>query len=113
MIDELKGQAARGQILIDTQNEIQQIEKEIIDHKQRTNAEINNDMYLTLTEQEEYVNPFTKEIEIGTNQWKYRWENQSGDVIYSNDENYNPNSDINVNRSDFKKSNIRTRFPNQ
>ena len=113
LIGELKGQAARGQILIDTQNEIQQIEKEIIDHKQRTNAEINNDMYLTLTEQEEYVNPFTKEIEIGTNQWKYRWENQSGDVIYSNDENYNPNSDINVNRSDFKKSNIRARFPNQ
>ncbi|MBK8944750.1 MAG: hypothetical protein IPM32_05685 [Ignavibacteriae bacterium] len=112
LVGELKGQAARGQILIDTQNEIQRIGKEITEHRQRTNAEINNDMYLTLTEQEEYVNPYTNEIEIATNQWKHRWVNQSGDVIYSNHEDYDPNIDININRSDFKRSKIRQRFPN-
>ncbi|MFZ1292022.1 MAG: hypothetical protein WAR79_18135 [Melioribacteraceae bacterium] len=112
LIGEIKGQAARGQILIDTQNEIQRIGREITEHKQKTNAEINNDMFLTLTQQEEYVNPYTNEIETGTNQWKHRWVNQSGDVVYSDYEDYDPNIDININRTDFKRTNIRKRFPN-
>ncbi len=112
LIGEIKGQAARGQILIDTQKEIQRIGREIIEHKQKTNAEINNDMFLTLTQQEEYVNPYTNEIETGTNQWKHRWVNQSGDVVYSDYEDYDPNIDININRTDFKRTNIRKRFPN-
>jgi hypothetical protein len=33
-------------------------------------------MFLTLTEQEEYVNPYTNEVEVGSNQWKYRWVNE-------------------------------------
>ena len=43
-------------------------------------------MYLTLTEQEEYVNPYTNEVEVGTNQWQHRWINESGDVIYTDNE---------------------------
>lgn len=112
IIGEVKGQATRGRIAINTQKEIQRIGKEIAEQRKKTNAEINNDMFLTLTEQEEYVNPYTKEIEVGSNQWKYRWENESGDIIYTNDENYNPTTDININRNDYKKSKIRKRFPN-
>lgn len=112
IIGEVKGQATRGRIAINTQKEIQRIGKEIAEQRKETNAEINNDMFLTLTEQEEYVNPYTNEIEVGSNQWKYRWENESGDIIYTNDENYNPTTDININRNDYKKSKIRKRFPN-
>lgn len=112
IIGEIKGQAARGKILIDTQKEIQRIGREITEHKQKTNAEINKDMFLTLTEQEEFVNPYTSEIETGTNQWKHRWENESGDIIYTDNEDYDPNIDINLNRSDFKRSKVRKRFPN-
>lgn len=112
IIGEVKGQATRGRIAINTQKEIQRIGKEIAEQRKKTNAEINNDIFLTLTEQEEYVNPYTKEIEVGSNQWKYRWENESGDIIYTNDENYNPTTDININRNDYKKSKVRKRFPN-
>lgn len=112
IIGEVKGQATRGRIAINTQKEIQRSGKEIAEQRKKTNAEINNDMFLTLTEQEEYVNPYTKEIEVGSNQWKYRWENESGDIIYTNDENYNPTTDINITRNDYKKSKIRKRFPN-
>jgi len=112
IIGEVKGQATRGRIAINTQKEIQRSGKEIAEQRKKTNAEINNDMFLTLTEQEEYVNPYTKEIEVGSNQWKYRWENESGDIIYTNDENYNPTTDINIIRNDYKKSKIRKRFPN-
>ncbi|MCB0749314.1 MAG: hypothetical protein KDC90_17765 [Ignavibacteriae bacterium] len=112
LMAEIKGQAARGEIAANTQKEIERIGREITEHKQKTNAEINNDMFLTLTEQEEYVNPYNNEVETGTNQWKHRWVNESGDVIYTDEESYDPNIDINLNSSDFKRSNIRKRFPN-
>jgi len=112
LVGEIRGQAARGEIAVNSQKEIERIGREITSHRQRTNAEIHNDMYLTLTEQEEYVNPYTNEIEVGTDQYKHRWINESGDVIYTENEDYDPNVDINLNRSDFKKSQIRRRFPN-
>lgn len=113
LIGEIKGQAIRGDIAVNTQKEIERIGREITSHRQKTNAEINNDMFLTLTDQEEYVNPYTNEIETGTNQWQHRWVNESGDVIYTDNEEYNPNVDLNLNRSDFKKSKIRKRFPDK
>ncbi len=112
LVGEIKGQAIRGEIAVNTQKEIEKIGREISAHRQKTNTEINNDMYLTLTEQEEYVNPYTNEVEIGTDQWQQRWVNESGDVIYTDSEEYDPNVDINLNRSDFKRSKIRKRFPN-
>jgi hypothetical protein len=106
---ELRGQAHRGEIVLETQREVQRIGKEITEHRQKTNSEIHNDMYLTLTEQEEYVNPYNNEVEVGSNQWQHRWINESGDVIYTDQEDYDPNIDINLNMSDFKRTPIRKR----
>jgi hypothetical protein len=111
IIGELQGQVRRGQIMIETQREMQRIGREITEHRRLTNAEIHNDMFLTLTDQEEYVNPYTKQIEVGSNQWKHRWINESGDVIYTDEEDYNPNVDVNLSRSDFKRTPVRKRFP--
>ena len=88
---------------------MQNIDREIAAHQQKTNYEIQNDMYLTFTEQEEYINPYTNEVEIGTNQWQNRWENDLGEIIYTDDGSYNPNHDINLNVSGFKRSGIRKR----
>jgi hypothetical protein len=106
---ELRGQIERGQIAISTQQEVQRIEREIVAHRQRTNAEIQNDMFLTLTGQEEFVNPFTKEIERDSDQWRYRWVTPGGDVAVSNDQYYDPNHDLQINRSDFKRTPVRPR----
>ena len=108
---EIKGQLQRSKIVIDTQREIQRIDREIVEHRRITNAEINNDMFLTLTDQEEYVNPFTKKVEVGSNQWQRRWVNPDGDVIYTNDESYDPRTDVNLNRTDFKPTPVRKRGP--
>ncbi len=59
---------------------------------------------------EEYVNPYTKEVEIGMDQWRHRWINESGDVIYTDREEYDPNVDVHLNRSDFKRTPVRKRF---
>jgi hypothetical protein len=111
LVDEIRGQMTRSQIAIDTQQEVERIGVEIAEHRAKTNAEIHNDMFLTLTEQEEFVNPYTNEVEVGSNQWKHRWINESGDVIYTDDESYDPNVDINLKRSDFKRTPVRKRIP--
>jgi hypothetical protein len=110
---EIRGQQQRGEIMINTMQEMQRIEKAIGEHRQKTNSEIHNDMFLTLTDQEEYVNPFTKEVEYGSNQWQYRWTNPNGDVIYTDSEDYDPRTDVHLNRTDYKRTPIRKRFPNE
>ncbi len=111
MAGEIKGQLVRNKILLKTQADVQRIGQEMTEHRYKTNAEIQNDMFLTLMGQEEYVNPYTKEVEVGTDNWKHRWINESGDVLYTDNEEYNPNVDIDLNRSDYKRTPIRKRFP--
>jgi len=107
---EIQGQVRRGEIVLRTQREIQRIEQEIVDHRQRTMAEIANDGYLNLTGQEEYVNPYTGEVELGTNEWNHRWQNDSGDVIYTDDPNYDPNRDPALHVQNYRQSEVRPRF---
>jgi hypothetical protein len=108
---EIRGQAERAGIVIRTQQELQRIEQEIVAHRQKTNSEINNDMYLTLTGQEEYVNPYTKEVEVDSGDWKYRWVNAAGQIVFTDDGDYNPNHDRNppFNRTDYQRSQVRPR----
>jgi len=104
---EIRSRQANSQIAHETQRYVANLDKEITEHRARTNAEINNDMYLNLTGQEDYTNPFTGETERSTNEWNYRWENGCGDVIYSENQNYNPNVDINITVKGFKRSEIK------
>lgn len=104
---ELHGQIKRGEIVAKTQKEIEKIEREINENRRKTNAEINDSMYKNLTGQEDYINPFTKQVETGSNEWNYRWQNEYGDIIYTNDMNYKPNSDPNLARQGFKQSKVK------
>ena len=101
---EANGQRQRSGLINLTQQELQQMDKEINENKQRTNSEINKDMYLTLTGQNEYKNPFSGKIETDTDNWKNRWVNSSGDIIYSGDASYDPNHDPDLNVSRFRRS---------
>lgn len=109
LMAEARGQQTRANTLIQVQHEVQNIDREIAAHTQKINYEINNDMYLTLTDQEEYINPYSGEVEIGTNQWQNRWQNDLGEIIYTNNDSYNPNFDPELNVSGFKRSKIRKR----
>ena len=100
----------RSGVMINTQQQIQQLDKDIIEHQSKINAEIHHDVFLTLTESEEYVNPFNKEIETGSNEWQFRWINEQGDVVYTDREDYDPNIDIKTHEKGFKRSEVRKRF---
>lgn len=105
LIGEIRGQAARANTVIQVQQDIQRIEREIVENRQRINSEIQNSMYLNLTGQEDYRNPFTGEyetrpLELG----KYRWVNDLGQEIYADRDTYDPNKDINVYHHNFRRS---------
>lgn len=106
---EIRSQQVNSNIALQTQRDVARIDSEIAENRLRTNSEINNDMYLNLTGQEDYTNPFTGETERGANEWNYRWENDQGNVIYSDNQNYSPNDDINIKIKGYKPSEIRKR----
>ena len=97
--------------MLQIQQQMQQVDREIQENRMRTNAEIMNDNYLNLMELEEYVNPITNEVETGSNQWDYRWVNADGDEFYTDDETDDPNIPNLLNRDDWQKSKVRPRFP--
>ncbi|MBM3241284.1 hypothetical protein FJZ31_33800 [Candidatus Poribacteria bacterium] len=106
---ELKGQMERAGIVIKTLKELQELDRQITENRQKTMAEIHNDMFLTLTDQEEYINPYTNEVDVGSNQWKHRWVTEGGDIFYTDDDNFDPNRVSTLNRTDWKQSKVRPR----
>jgi hypothetical protein len=61
-----------------------------------------------LTEQEEFVNPHTGEIEVDTDAFKYRWKTPGGkNIYYTNREEEDPN--IFLKRTDYKRPPVRKR----
>lgn len=104
---EIEGQIKRGQIMVNTMQEVNRLDKEMIEAQSRTNAEINRQAFLNLTDQEDYINPHTGKVETGSNQWKNRWEDDLGNVLYTDLQDYNPNFDIELNMDGFKKCSIK------
>lgn len=106
---EMRGQRQRGRIAEDTMRAIAAIDREIAENRARTRETIQEEAYLTLTAQEEYVNPFTGRPELGSNEWKYRWENSFGELFYTDQPEWNPNHDPALNVSGFQRSQVKPR----
>jgi len=107
---EIQGQIQRGEIARQTQEELARLDREIVEHRRRTNAEIQNQMHHNLMGTEEYVNPISRRTEVGSNQWSYRWVNQNGEAIYTDDPNYDP---ARHGLEGFERSPVRKRFPDR
>jgi len=101
---ELRGQMQRQGAIAMTQKDLQRIEQEIVDSRRKTQESIQRDMYLTVTGQDDYVNPFTGEVERDTSAWQRRWVNESGNVIYTDDASYDPNRDPELKVTGYKLS---------
>jgi len=99
---ELRGQGERAEISRKVIEDLNRIDREITAHRTRTQQSIQKDQYLTLTGQEDYVNPITGKVERDTGDWSRRWVNANGDYIYSNDTTYDPNRDPGLPRQDFR-----------
>jgi hypothetical protein len=103
VVGEINGQRRRsGQIAL-TNQEIQKIDNAMTESRRKTNSAINHDMYLTVTGQADYVNPYTGRTEQDNSDYRYRWIDQSGNVIYSDSETYNPNMDPQLHVSGYRR----------
>lgn len=106
-----QAEIARAQARLDTQHYVQQVAREITEHHERTQAEIRNDQYLLMTDQEEYVNPYSGKVDLGSNQWRQRWVSADGDELYTDDESFDPNTPGLLDRRDWRRTPVRPRFP--
>lgn len=104
---ELKGQMQRGSTMVRTMQDIARIGEEMQKGHAETNAEIHHQSYLNLTSQEDYINPYTKEVETGSNQWDHRWVDDLGNVIYTDNGEYDPNHDLELQMDGFKRSGVK------
>ena len=99
----------RANIALDTQRYLNRVSQEIADNRARTNDRINHENWLLLTGQEEYRNPYTGEVERGTNEYEHRWENANGDILYTNENAFDPNTVDALNSNEWKKSEVQPR----
>ena len=106
---ENRGAAQRAHNALDTQRQLQEQQHQIVENRRKANAEIRHEHWLDITGQEEYVNPHTGKVELESNQWKNRWQSSNGDVVLSNDPNYDPNFDPSAAHTDYKRSGVRPR----
>ena len=90
LLAELRGQLKRGETANATLKEIARIDREIVANRQKINAAINKGMYLTLTGQDEYVDPHTGKTYVDTDRAKYRWQDSGGRVIDTEDRQLRP-----------------------
>jgi hypothetical protein len=104
LLGELRGQLQRGQTASATMKEIAKIDREIVANRQKTNAAINKGMYLSLTGQDEYVDPNTGKTYVDTDRAKYRWQDAGGRVIDTEDPNYDPNRDPNQKSTGWRRA---------
>lgn len=101
--------AQRAQMSLETQRYIQAVDQQIVEHRRKVNAEIRYEDYLMLTGQEDYVNPYTKEVERDTSEYKYRWTTEQGDMLYTNEYGFDPNKQRDLNHQEWKLTPVRPR----
>lgn len=85
MQKEIRSQLVNAGVAGDVQAEVERIDAEITAHRQKTNAAVNDQMYLNLTGQENYVDPDTGKVEQATNAWDHRLKAPDGSYTYTND----------------------------
>ncbi len=106
-LDAQQQQRLREQQARNLQQELQSINQQIGGRRVSSAGQSNE--YLNLMNLEEYINPFTRATETGSNQWRYRWVNQAGDEFYTDDASVDPNALHANNCSDWQSTPVRPR----
>ena len=99
----------RAKSALETQRYINKVANEIVENRRRTNAEIRHEQYLFITGQEEYTNPFTGQHERDTSYYQYRWVNNQGDYLYTDENGFDPNKYEEYNTREWKRTLIMKR----
>lgn len=93
-----------SRILAEAGAKIREENLQLWQQRQKIMDRIDTDWMLYRTGQAKYSNPYTGATELDTNAWNYRWVTRLGDVIYTDDSNYNPNSDSSLWSNEWQKT---------
>jgi len=101
--------ATRTKNVRETDNYLNRVANEIVENRRKTNAEIRHENWLFITGQDEYKNPFTGEIERDSAEYRHRWVNNQGDVILTDQNDFDPNTIEEYKTREWKPSPVRDR----
>ena len=104
-----KAVGERTKNALETQRYINKVANEIVENRRRTHAEIRHEQWLFISGQEEYKNPFTGKTELGTSDYRYRWVNNQGDILYTDENSFDPNKYEEYKTREWKRSPVRPR----
>jgi hypothetical protein len=90
---EVSAEAQRVNKVLEVQQQIHEIDRQIQAQHQAVRDEINKNMYLNLTDQQEFYNPQTGQIELGKNVGTFVWRDDYGNEIYTSNPDYTPSRD--------------------
>jgi hypothetical protein len=104
-----KASGERAKAALETQRYIATVANQIVENRRRTHAEIRHEQWLFISGQEEYTNPFNGQTERDTSYYGYRWVNNQGDVIYTDENSFDPNTIEEYKTREWKRTPIRKR----
>lgn len=104
-----KASGDRTKAALETQRYIANVANRIVENRRRTHAEIRHEQWLFISGQEEYTNPFNGQTERDTSNYRYRWVNNQGDVIYTDENSFDPNTVEEYKTREWKRTPIRQR----
>jgi hypothetical protein len=104
-----KASGARAAAALETQRYIADVAGQIVENRRKTHADIRHENWLFISGREEYTNPFNGQTERDTSHYRYRWVNNQGDIIYSDENGFDPNRVEEYNTREWKRSPVRPR----
>jgi hypothetical protein len=104
-----KASGERAKAALETQRYIANVANQIVENRRRTHAEIRHEQWLFISGQEEYTNPFNGQPERDTSYYSYRWVSNQGDVIYTDENSFDPNAIEEYKTREWKRTPIRKR----
>jgi hypothetical protein len=107
ILKESNNQRQQADYVMKILDEVRRIDSELAVHTRVNREEIMNDNFLVLTGQEEFVDPHTGEVEVDTDEFRYRWKTDGGDIYYTDREDEDPN--LFLQRTDYKRTLVRER----
>jgi len=99
---EVDRQIEQGLLVVEDPEDEGSVYKEVAYCKSKIYGEIYKGMFSI--ELLDYINPFTDKLEVGVGQWLCRWINKDGDIVYTDDFDYDPNLDPELGKDGFKQS---------
>jgi hypothetical protein len=104
-----KASGERAKAALETQRYIANVANQIVENRRRTHAEIRHEQWLFISGQEEYTNPFNGQAERDTSYYEYRWVNNQGDVVYTDENSFDPNTIEEYKTREWKRAPVRKR----